>query len=1231
MADLAVGDVFAGHRIDAVAGRGGMGLVYKAHDLMLDQTRALKVISGDHVHNERFRERFRREIKLAASIEHPHIIPVYHAGEEGEVLYVVMRYVEGTDLQQLLEDEGRLEPGRAVSVLSQTADALDTAHARDLIHRDVKPPNILLATVAGTDHVYLTDFGVARKGSSTSRFTVEGSFIGTHGYAAPEQLRGEQVTPATDVYALACIAFEALTGDLPFPHEAVAGVVAGHLFSDPPRVRETCPDLPSAVDEVVRRALAKDPGERWPSAGEFCAELEAALEVRSFAVRPAAADVGEGGHGTAWGDLAAPVGETRLRDTGPPLVGRAQERLRLRRALVGALERRPTLTLIIGEAGIGKSRLVRDLVQDAAADQVVVLWGECVPLAREDFPYSSIASALGAIDLPTLQSAVSALHAQGRRELAHVFPAVLAATDAEFVNDEAAPQSRLFGWILALLRAVAADRCTLLVVEDIHWADLSTRDFLQFLVRNMRSERLAVVCTLRSDEPRADGSIRRLVVDLCRDDRVKRIDLPPLTKESVARLMSGLLGRVPGAEIVETLFARAEGNPFYTEALVTAGRDTEGALPPTIRDVLLIPMEDLSSSAREVVRASAVIGRPVEHGVLRVVAGLSEESLLRALRETVDRGVLISERDTGLFRFRHALLREAVQDDLNAAETAAFHRAIAAALQASGADANSAELGRHWEAVGELAPALQAFFDAGLASSGVSAYSEALHHFEHALELWDRFPSDDRDCSFDRVDILSNAAEAARWTGDFERAQELCRAALHLLDESSDPTRAAALYERLGRYEPWNIEASRAAYARALELLPEAATSERARLLTDDALALSWNWRWRDAKARADAALQTALTIGSPADEGSARAVLGVATANFGDSRRGERELRRALELVQEFGAIEAMATVQLDLADVLRLQGRTEDALTLMLEGERLTSAHGADAYASFMAVSAADDLFTLGRWLEVDQALERISESKLSLTGRLLLAIVRGRLATGRGRLHSAAETLESAMTLVTDDSSPSFLVVLHAAVAELELWQARPDDGQTAITRALQAIGDREDVLYAPALFSLGVRVEAELAQRARITGEPWQLEGAVARARALVTRLERLGSRAGEPGISLPIVDAHLVLAAGEMSRVSGASSVDAWVSAGESWRLLGQLPLLAYARVREAEARLALDPHSVAAEDTLRSAYSTALAVGARSISDWAELMAHESGLDLILQAPTVAPGTDGGA
>ncbi len=1205
-----------------------MGLVYKAHDLMLDQTRALKVISGDHVHNERFRERFRREMKLAASIEHPHIIPIYHAGEEDEVLYVVMRYVEGTDLQQLLEDEGRLEPGRAVSVLSQTAAALDAAHVRDLIHRDVKPPNILLATLAGTDHVYLTDFGVARRGSSTSRFTVEGSFVGTHDYAAPEQLRGEPVTPATDVYALACVAFEALTGDLPFPHEAVAGVVAGHLFSDPPRVRETCPDLPGAVDEVLRRALAKDPGERWRSAGEFSAELEAAVEVRSSTVRSAGADVGEGGNGAASSDLAPRVGEASVRDTAPLLVGRAQERLRLRRALAGALEGRPTLTLVIGEAGIGKSRLVRDLVESAAADHVVVLWGECVPLAREDFPYSPLASALGAVDPSTLQPAVSALHAQGRRELGHVFPALLPATDVAGISEEAVPQSRLFGWILALLRALAADRCTLLVVEDIHWADLSTREFLQFLVRNMRSERLAVVCTLRSDEPRADGSIRRLVVDLCRDDRVKRVDLPPLTKESVVRLVKDLVGRAPGAELVETLFARAEGNPFYTEALVTAGRDTEGALPPTIRDVLLIPMEDLSSSAREVVRVSAVVGRPVEHEVLRVVAGLDEERLLPALRETVDNGVLVSERETGLFRFRHALLREAVYDDLHAAETAAFHRAIAAALQASGAEANPAELGRHWEAVGELAPALEAFFGAGLASSGVSAYSEALHHFEHALELWDRSPSDDRDFSFDRVDILGNAAEAARWTGDFERAQELCRAALHLVNESADPARAAALYERLGRYEPWNIQASRAAYARALELLPEAATSERARLLTDDALALSWNWRWQDAKARAEAALQTALTVGSPADEGSARAVLGVATANFGDSRRGERELRRALELVQKFGAIEAVATVQLDLADVLRLQGRTDDALAVMLEGERVSSAHGADAYASFMAVSAADDLFTVGRWPEVDQALERIPESKLSLTGRLLLAIVRGRLATGRGRVHLAAETLGSAMDLVTEESSPSFLVVLHAAVAELELWRARPDDAEAAITRALEAIGDREDVLYAPALFSLGVRVEAELAQRARITGERGQAEDAVARARSLVGRLERLSARASEPGVSLPVVDAHLALSGAEMSRVEGASSVDAWVSATECWRLLDQLPLLAYARVREAEARLALDPHSSVAEDALRSAYSIALAFGARSLADRAELIAHESGLDLIPQAPTVAPGTE---
>src|ERR671934_63624 len=214
-AELPVGSEFAGYRIEEVAARGGMGVVYRATQLRLGRTVALKLVTPTLARDESFRERFRREWMVAASIDHPNVIPVYEAGEEGDALFIAMRWVEGTDLRELI-DSGALDPARAIHLVAQVASALDAAHARDLIHRDVKPANVL---VTAEDHVYLTDFGLTKHASSISGLTRTGQWVGTVDYTAPEQIEGAPVTARTDVYSLGCVLFEALTGQTPYKRE----------------------------------------------------------------------------------------------------------------------------------------------------------------------------------------------------------------------------------------------------------------------------------------------------------------------------------------------------------------------------------------------------------------------------------------------------------------------------------------------------------------------------------------------------------------------------------------------------------------------------------------------------------------------------------------------------------------------------------------------------------------------------------------------------------------------------------------------------------------------------------------------------------------------------------------------------------------------------------------------------------------------------------------------------
>jgi YVTN family beta-propeller protein len=274
--DLHVGDQFAGYRIDALIGRGGMGVVYLAADPRLERRVALKVLAPALASSASFRSRFDRESRLAASMDHPHIIPIYEAGEADGQVYLAMRYVEGTDLKTLLQ-EGPLPVERTVSILDQVADALDAAHSHGLVHRDVKPGNILVAAKVdrgSPEYCYLCDFGLTKPASGASELTGSGQVWGTGDYLAPEQIHGEPVDSRTDVYALGCMVYECLTGSVPYPREHEVAVMFAHLSQPPPAATALRPELPPGIDPVIAIAMAKEKDQRYPT----CSAL--ALAVR---------------------------------------------------------------------------------------------------------------------------------------------------------------------------------------------------------------------------------------------------------------------------------------------------------------------------------------------------------------------------------------------------------------------------------------------------------------------------------------------------------------------------------------------------------------------------------------------------------------------------------------------------------------------------------------------------------------------------------------------------------------------------------------------------------------------------------------------------------------------------------------------------------------------------------------------------------------------------------------
>ncbi len=285
--------------MEGVIGHGDMGVVYRAEELALKRPVALKLILPEHSQEERFRERFARESRIAAAIDHPNVIPIFDAGDEDGVPFIMMRLVEGTDMRALIAAEGRIEPLRAARIVRQVGAALDAAHARGMLHRDVKPSNVLLAR---GDHVYLSDFGLAKHAAAAGGLTRQGSIVARAEYVAPEQVLNQRVDARADIYALGCLLFEALTGEAPFARWKEGPAALAHVDAPPPSPADLCPEVPREFDEVVRRAMAKDPSERYQSGRDLGqAALQAAGGLRRASPRPVVAtgEAAPAGHGQA--------------------------------------------------------------------------------------------------------------------------------------------------------------------------------------------------------------------------------------------------------------------------------------------------------------------------------------------------------------------------------------------------------------------------------------------------------------------------------------------------------------------------------------------------------------------------------------------------------------------------------------------------------------------------------------------------------------------------------------------------------------------------------------------------------------------------------------------------------------------------------------------------------------------------------------------------------------------
>src|SRR3954449_11116331 len=475
--------------------------------------------------------------------------------------------------------------------------------------------------------------------------------------------------------------------------------------------------------------------------------------------------------------------------TSSRLIGRAAELAELEAALRDACDGRPSLAFVAGESGVGKSRLVAEL---AGREDVRIAVGECVELGEEELPYAPIVSVLRTLardDDPVLGELPDSV----RAELATLLPEL----GGEARNGGGGHgQPRLFEALLTLLEHLGREQPFALVLEDIHWADRSTRAFLVFLGRTLWSERVLVVATYRSDELHRRHPLRPLLAELERDPRARRIELARLSREELGALLADILGGAPDAELVERLYARSEGNPLFTEELLAAGLDGRGGLPTTLRDALMVRVERLSEPGEEVLRLLSP-GRMLSHDVLAQASGLGRAELRAVVREAAESNVIVAD-ERGRYQFRHALLREVVHDDLLPGEHAELHLALARALEAqapeAGADAIvAAGIAHHYLSAGCQREALVASVRAADAAERVHAHGEAGAQLERALDLWSRVTDAEAQVGVGREDLVRRAAPALINDGAYGRAEALLRHAVGGADGAHEPRRLAGL------------------------------------------------------------------------------------------------------------------------------------------------------------------------------------------------------------------------------------------------------------------------------------------------------------------------------------------------------------------------------------------------------------------------------------------------------
>jgi len=928
------------------------------------------------------------------------------------------------------------------------------------------------------------------------------------------------------------------------------------------------------------------------------------------------------------------------RATSTSFVGREEELRRLQQGLESAAAGEPGALLVAGEAGIGKTRLVREFT-DRIGGEAQVLLGSCIPLSGGGLPYGPIVDALRPLARDLDPAELDELLGPAPHDLARLLPGATPRPPqrlAEPVREFA--QVRLFELLLRFLDRLGQRRPVVLVVEDAHWADRSTLDLLIFLVRMAHQERLLILVTYRSDELHSAHPLRTALAELDRSWHLEHLELARFNRAELAALVGSILGQPPSPAMVQRIFTRSEGNAFLAEELLAAAEATRQPgreLPLRLQGMLLARVTALPTDTRHVLRVAATVGHPTEHDLLAAASKLPEERLVAAVREAVDRQLLLADHDA--YTFRHVLLQEAVYGELLPGERRQLHAAVARALtdvpHPSALRQTSAELAHHWHVVGDHPRALNASITAARAAAEVYGFTEAHQHYERALILWEQVPNAQERASLTLPDLRLEAAEAARWTGLPDRAAVLIQEALADIGGHVGPARAGLLHARLAecQSEAGNSKAALAAYEEASRLVAGAPpTAEKARVLAGHGTELMRQAQYSTSRTLCEQAIAVARTAGARAEEGRALNTLGADLSMLGDPEAGIAALRQALSMSEAAGNFDDLHRAYYNLSVVLGLDaGRPYEALEVTQQGLERMRELGLELAlpSSGLRGERATQLVLLGRWQEAEELVTQEMLRELPAAIALHLLLLMGRVHMSRGRLEPANECAKAARRMVEQLNDPMADSYLQGYLAELATAEGDYSGARSAVAKALQDLADSEQYLDIIFLCRIGLRAVADATERVH---DRHATAAAVAGIQATGEQLLATARQAlVQVGTKLPEAAAQAAACEAEFKRLELRSDPQQWAAVVAKWDALSRPYEVAYARWRQAEALLAAKAPRAAAR-VLRQAHDATVQLGEQPVRQEIVRLAQRARIDLMPPTATVdkvAPRTAG--